>query len=206
MRVPPQLTPLILASASPRRREILRRLGFDPVIRPSRIEEPPSSDRDPASFAEELAVKKARAVAGNVETGTVIGADTVVAVGRTILGKPESSEDARRILTFLSGKVQDVITGLCLIHKPTETELSGFEVTRVHAKPMSVEDIEEYIATGECFGKAGAYAIQETGDRFVESIEGSFDNVVGFPTGLFERLFEELAGGPLEKGVRDDEH
>jgi septum formation protein len=194
MRVPELLEPLILASASPRRRDILRRLGLDPEIRPSLLAEPELPDLAPAAAAEELAVMKARSVAASRDSGTVIGADTIVAVDSAILGKPSSVEDARRILTFLSGKVQDVITGLCLVHRPSGAELSGFEVTRVFAKPMTADDIDAYIATGECFGKAGAYAIQETGDRFIERIEGSFDNVVGFPTELFSRLIGELAG------------
>jgi septum formation protein len=192
MRVPRLLEPVILASASPRRRDILERMGLVPEIRPSLIAEPEFPGLAPSAAAERLATMKARSVAGTLEAGTVIGADTVVAVDGMILGKPESAEDARRILSFLSGKVQDVITGLCLVHRPSGLELSGFEKTRVHSKPMTAEEIDDYIATGECFGKAGAYAIQETGDRFVERIEGSFDNVVGFPSALFSKLLRDL--------------
>jgi len=185
--------PVILASASPRRRNILSTLGVDFEIRPVTIDEPdPTGLGEPSAAARELACWKARHVARSLKEGTVIGSDTIVAVGETILGKPASAGDARRILSFLSGKVQDVISGLCLVHKPTGVELSGFDRTRIYTKPMTLDEIDAYVATGECFGKAGAYAIQETGDRFVERIEGSFDNVVGFPTELFLETFEEL--------------
>jgi len=189
-----KLEPLILASASPRRRDILRRLGLSFEIRPSQVDEQEIPSEEPAALAERLSVSKARQVAQGVSRGTVIGSDTVVAVGRCSLGKPESARDACRILAYLSGKEQQVISGLCLIHRPTEIMLTGHDVTRVFTRPMSTRQIEDYVATGECFGKAGAYAIQETGDRFVDRIEGSFDNVVGFPTELFVTLILELMG------------
>ena len=195
------LMPLILASASPRRRRILERLGLRFEVRPVDLDEAAALAGDrpaPADAAERLAVLKARAAARSGGPGTYIGSDTVVAVGDRMLGKPSSPEEARRILGFLSGKVQEVISGLCLIHRPSGIELRGREVTRIHTRPMSRSEIEEYVATGECFGKAGAYAIQETGDRFVARLEGSFDNVVGFPTELFlDRLSE------LDARVRD---
>ncbi len=197
MYVPESLEPIVLASASPQRRRILERLGLDFEICPSHIDESGSGELDglePVHLAERLAISKARSVAKLRKEGTVIGADTVVTVGNIVLGKPRSREDAHRILTSLSGKVQEVVTGLCLFHVKPDIMLSGAEKTRVITKPMSKKDIDDYIATGECFGKAGAYAIQETGDRFVERLEGSFDNVVGFPTELFIRFFEELAG------------
>ncbi len=198
MQIHNSLRPLILASASPRRRDILRRLGLEFGIIPSSVDEDLVMHRGegdlpgPAQAAERLSILKARHVAAGCSRGTVIGSDTVVAVGETMLGKPTSAEDAHRILSFLSGKTQEVISGLCLIHKPSGKEFSGFDVTRVFTKPMSDHEIEEYIATEECFGKAGAYAIQETGDRFVDRIEGSFDNVVGFPTELFMKMIKDL--------------
>ncbi len=185
--------PIILASASPRRRDILGALGIDFEIRPATIDEPdPAGLGEPSTAARKLACWKARHVARSLAAGTVIGSDTIVAVGETILGKPESADDARRILSFLSGKVQDVISGLCIVHKPSGIELSGSDTTRIYTKQMTLDEIDAYVATGECFGKAGAYAIQETGDRFVDRIEGSFDNVVGFPTELFLQTIEEL--------------
>jgi septum formation protein len=201
MDISESLQPVVLASASPRRRDILTRLGIPFETRVSGVDEPEISrlsrgDGDPpgpADLARECAVLKARSVGRELAAGTVIGSDTVVAVGALPLGKPESADDARRILSLLSGKVQDVISGICLIHVPTGIELSGYDVTRVFTKQMSDRDIDEYIATGECFGKAGAYAIQESGDRFVDRIDGSFDNVVGFPTELFLKLIAQLA-------------
>jgi septum formation protein len=225
MEISATLEPLILASASPRRRDIMTRLGLRFEIKPSDVEEPdlappglPDDDSaafsaaaieagacgSPAGLAETLATLKARRVAEQCSGGTVIGSDTVVAVGAAVLGKPGSEEDARRILSFLSGKTQEVISGLCIIHRPSGIELSGHDVTRIWTRHMTADDIDEYIATGECFGKAGAYAIQETGDRFVERIEGSFDNVVGFPTELFETMMAEMENRvvSLEGGTR----
>ena len=192
MILSPYLAPLVLASVSPRRQDILKGLGLVFEVIPSGIEESVSAGRSPEENAQELARLKARAVAARVERGTVIGCDTLVAVEDKILGKPVSPQDAKRILSLLSGKTQRVISGLCLIHQPTGQELCGHEVTTVFTKPMSKRDIDEYVATGEGLDKAGAYAIQETGDRFIERLEGSFDNVVGFPTELFTRFTDRL--------------
>jgi septum formation protein len=199
MKIDPALHPLILASASPRRRAILRDLGLAFEVRPASIDERLDAGLSPEANAETLARRKARTVAAACATGTVIGCDTLVAVGDTILGKPSSEEEARSILTFLSGRKQRVISGLCLILPRKGIELSGHDVTVVHTLPMSARDIDEYIATGECFDKAGAYAIQETGDRFIERIEGSFDNVVGFPTERFRAFVLQLSAR-LEEG------
>lgn len=192
MILSPYLAPLVLASVSPRRQEILEGLGLAFEVIPSGIEEPVSAGRSPEENAQELARLKARTVAARVDQGTVIGCDTLVAVENEILGKPASPQDAKRILSLLSGKTQKVISGLCLIHLPTDHELCGHEVTTLFTKPMSKRDIDEYVATGEGLDKAGAYAIQETGDRFIERLEGSFDNVVGFPTELFTRFMDRL--------------
>lgn len=186
---------IILASASPRRKTILERMGYSFRILVPDIEETIDSTLDPEGNAERLARMKTHAVADSLDTGLVIGCDTIVAVENRILGKPASAEDAFDILSFLSGKTQRVISGICLKDCDTGAERCGHDVTRVFTKPMSKKEIDEYIATGECFGKAGAYAIQETGDRFIERIEGSFDNVVGFPSELFARYFDELFPG-----------
>jgi septum formation protein len=187
------LSPLILASASPRRKALLESMGYDFEVYPSEVKERLREKETPEENAERLACLKARSVRDQVKRGTIIGCDTVVAVGTKVLGKPDGPEDARKILSFLSGKVQRVISGLCLISATEEIEISGYDVTRVYTKPMSAEEIDAYIATGECFGKAGAYAIQETGDRFIERLEGSFNNVVGFPSELFVQFLEALA-------------
>jgi len=193
MKISPALHPLILASASPRRKKILDRLGYDFRIIPSTVEESFLSGQAPEKNAERLAREKAMDVAKRLDQGTVIGCDTVVAVEKKVLGKPASAEDARMILSCLSGKTQRVISGLYLFHVRSGIEKCGHEETSVFTRPMSRHDIDEYIATGECYGKAGAYAIQETGDRFIDKVEGSMDNVVGFPSVLFENLLNELA-------------
>lgn len=200
MKVDTVLHPLILASASPRRYDILQGLGLDFEVRPASIDEDLEPDLSPEQNAEKLACAKARAVAKPLARGTVIGSDTLVAVGDRILGKPGSEAEARSILSFLSGKKQRVISGICLIHLESGVELSGHEVTVVHTLPMSEEEIDAYIATGECYDKAGAYAIQETGDRFIERIEGSFDNVVGFPTERFQGFVKQLSTRLAEGG------
>ena len=189
----PELAPLVLASASPRRRRILDALGLPFIVHPADVEEGVDPAIPPEANAEILARRKACAVSGMRREGTVIGCDTLVSAEGVILGKPSSAGDARRILSFLSGKVQCVISGLCLIHVPTGRMLCDHAVTRLWTRPMSAEEIDAYVATGECFGKAGAYAIQETGDRFIERMEGSFHNVVGFPTELFLCLMETLS-------------
>ena len=186
------LKPLILASASPRRKAILERLGLEFDLRPFDVDETIHPGDTPETAAERLARRKAAAAAEVVTKGTIIGCDTLVAVKDTILGKPEDEGDAKRMLTFLSGKTQRVISGLALIHRSTGIELSGYASTTLYTRAMSSADIEAYVATGECFGKAGAYAIQETGDRFIERLEGSYDNVVGFPTELFLDSMAEL--------------
>ncbi len=193
LRVDPCLGPLILASASPRRKRILADLELRFRVDPPAIQEILSPALSPEENAVALAKAKAMAVAGRVREGTVIGCDTLVAVGPEIMGKPSEEGEAKRILTFLSGKIQRVISGLSLVHVATGIEVCGHAVTRVYTRSMTRQEIDDYVATGECFGKAGAYAIQESGDRFIERLEGSFDNVVGFPTELFMEFMETLA-------------
>jgi septum formation protein len=193
MKVSPSLCPLILASASPRRRKILKRLGLEFKVQPSDLEEDFQQDQSPEENAERLARNKALRVSDRVDKGTVIGCDTLVAVGKILIGKPASAKEAKEVLAFLSGKTQRVISGLCLIHVTTGKTWLGHDTTWVYTRPMSGQEIDAYVGTGECFGKAGAYAIQETGDRFIQRLEGSFDNVVGFPTELFEQSVRDLS-------------
>jgi septum formation protein len=185
--------PLILASASPRRKSILERLGYAFEVVPADVEETVDGRFTPEENAERLARFKAQSVAGRLDHATVIGCDTLVAVGNRIVGKPADEKEAREILSFLSGKTQRVISGLCLIDPDRKAALTGHDVTLVYTRPMTMQEIDEYIETGECFGKAGAYAIQETGDRFIDRLEGSFDNVVGFPSELFHTFMEQLS-------------
>ncbi len=147
------------------------------------------SGLSPAQQAESLAYFKARAVADLHPGRYVLGADTIVALGSRILGKPADADDARTMLQNLSGTRHRVITGVALL-APEGRRLIASDVTYITMRPMTPEEIEQYVASGEWIGKAGAYAIQETADRFVQNVEGSFSNVVGLPMELVARMLE----------------
>jgi septum formation protein len=191
---PASLLPLILASASPRRRRLLAELGHSFQVLPADVDETPPEGLSAERVAEELALQKAVKVAGQVAAGTIIGADTVVVSAEgTLLGKPADPRDAARILETLSGSTHRVITALALIHQPGGARVLGHASTSVSMRQLTREEIDEYVATGEPFGKAGAYAIQERGDRFVTRLDGPYDNVVGLPGRLFGELLDALA-------------
>lgn len=181
-------TTLVLASSSPRRKDLLRAAGVafeaadPPLAEPSDVGEGLSAAR----LAEALAYFKARSVAEQRDDSLVLGADTVVSVDGELLGKPADADDARRMLRMLSGTRQEVITGVALLGAGKRCIAS--ETTYVTMRAISADELEEYIASGEWCGKAGAYAIQETADRFVTDVEGSFSNVVGLPMELVTRL------------------
>ena len=139
-----------------------------------------------------LARRKAEAICAAHPDAAVLGGDTVVVVGGEVLGKPRDDEDARRMLQRASGAEQQVVTGVALLCPPLGFHREGAVVTRVWMRELSVAEIDAYVESGEPRGKAGAYAIQETGDRFVRRIEGPFDNVVGLPLGLVSRWLDEL--------------
>jgi len=145
------------------------------------------------SLAEALAYFKAATVAGRVEGTPILAADTLVALHGRVLGKPADADEARRMLGSLSGTRHAVITGVALLC-PAGRRIAS-EVTHVTMRPMSEAETEEYVESGEWDGKAGAYAIQETADRFVERVEGSFTNVVGLPMELVERLLRKYVPG-----------
>lgn len=177
--------PLILASASPRRRELLALLGIDFVVIPAEVEEPaPSRTNSPVRFAEELAFQKAEEVARRHPDHWVLGADTVVALGTALLGKPESPEAARALLRRLSGQTHLVTTGFALARWSQawglESEV-GSASTRVRMRRLAPEEIEAYVETGEPMDKAGAYAIQGAAAAFIVGIRGDYPNVVGLP-------------------------
>ncbi|CCQ74347.1 nucleoside triphosphate pyrophosphatase [Magnetospira sp. QH-2] len=171
--------PLILASASPRRLDLLAQVGVTPdSVHPAHVDESPLKDEQPAHLAERLAVAKATAVAEEHPQSLVLGADTVVAVGRRCLGKPDGEADARRMLKLLSGRRHKVIGGLCLV-TPEGRPLARRITTSVAFKVLHPDEIETYISSGEWDGKAGAYAIQGRAGAFVRQIVGSYTNVVG---------------------------
>ncbi len=188
---------LILASSSPRRAELLTEAGIEFEVIPPPLPEPNDGDATttPTGEAEALAYFKARAVADVHPNAVVMGADTIVACDAGIMGKPLDADDARRMLRKLSSAPHDVITGVALLG-PSGERIIASDVTRVFMTPMSDSDIEDYIATGEWQGKAGAYAIQGDADKYVQRIEGSFTNVVGLPMELVPRMLSELHAHP----------
>jgi septum formation protein len=170
---------LILASASPRRQELLSRAGLSFDVIPSSYEEDLSLNMPPMELAMYLAHGKAREVAARYPDVVVIGADTFIVHEGDILGKPSGEDDAREMLGALSGKAHEVITGYTVIHG--DKVVSQSVSTKVVFRQLSDDEINEYVATGEPMGKAGAYAIQGMGEKLVERIEGSLDNVIGLP-------------------------
>ncbi len=184
---------LVLASASPRRAQLLREAGYVfKVIEPP-IPEPhiPRPGVTPAQEAEALSYFKARAVAGVVCQGLIVGADTVVAHGNQVFGKPADEVEARRILAALMGTMHQVITGLTLLDPTDERRLISHDVTHVTMRRLSTAELDDYLVTGAWRGKAGAYGIQDRDDPFVESIRGSFSNVVGLPLELLARMLAD---------------
>ena len=179
---------LILASASPRRAELLHSAGFAFTITPPDVDETPMDGETAAAYTLRVARDKARHVARTRRESDagVLGADTEVVVDGTILGKPADADDARRMLRLLSGRVHDVLTAVVLIGRSREVD--EVVATRVWFAPLTDEDLDWYVASGEPMGKAGAYAIQGLGARFVERIDGSWSNVVGLPVATLHRL------------------
>lgn len=173
--------PLILASRSPRRQEILGRLAVPFTIEPADIDETATPGLPPREQAMAAAARKAAAVAARLKTGLVLGADTVVILDGEVMGKPADPTHARSMLARLAGRTHVVTTGLALIDVERGTRCLSWEETRVHMRPASAAEIAAYVATGEPMDKAGAYAIQGQGAVFVDSIEGCYYNVVGLP-------------------------
>lgn len=187
---------LILASASPRRAEILRNAGIAFEIRAISVDESRHTNEAPGDYVRRLALAKAQAVVaaerGSKDGPLVLGADTVVVVAEEILGKPTTPDDARRMLRLLSGRTHEVHTGLALLRANEADERVMEEVTRVEFAPLTDAEVESYIATGEPFDKAGAYAIQGVGGRYVTRIEGCYFNVMGLPLARLWTLLREF--------------
>ncbi len=183
---------IILASASPRRAELLRRIGVEFRVVPSDVEERLEDSLDARSLALELASQKARAVAARYPEAIVLAADTVVCCDGEILGKPADRQDAVRMLRLLSGRTHEVSTGVVLRRESTGQERCEVVTTRVTFRRLSQEEILGYIATGEPFDKAGAYGIQGYGALLVEGIEGCYSNVVGLPLAKVGEMLREF--------------
>lgn len=182
---------IILASASPRRAELLRAAGINFDIRVANVDETPLSNEWPHDYVLRLAQDKATAVANlSGADAIILGADTTVVYNNEILGKPIDNADARQMLSKLSGDWHEVITGVCL--RRAGQVLAEAEITRVKFAPLSQAEIEWYVATQEPHDKAGSYAIQGYGSRFIERIEGNYSNVVGLPVQLVYRMLSQL--------------
>ncbi len=184
---------LILASGSPRRRRMLRRLGLEFEVRPADIDESPLAGEAAPEYVARLADDKAAAVLGASQspaTEVILAADTVVAIDGELLGKPADRDDAERMLARLSGRGHEVLTGVA-VHTAERGRLAALERTRVRFAEMTPEEISWYVATNEPLDKAGAYAIQGCGALFVEGIEGNYSNVVGLPLPAVYRLLRQ---------------
>lgn len=185
---------LILASASPRRSDLLRLLGLSFDVFPSHVSEALDRSIPPEDYVREISGRKARAVASRFNSGIVIGADTVVVLDGDILEKPAGEDEAIRMLSRLSGKTHRVYTGLTLIDSESGRSLRDVAVTDVTMRPLTPEEIQFYVKSGEPMDKAGAYAVQGRAAAFVTSISGCFYNVVGLPISQFCSLLERLVG------------
>lgn len=172
--------PLILASASPRRKRLLMQMGLPFRVAPSDLDEKEMGG-EPLQISRVLAEKKATRVYPLAGSSWILGADTIVVIKNRILGKPQDDAEAREMLRLLSGVEHSVVTGFCILNPLGEITHSEAVITAVRFKGLKKEEIEAYISTGEPFGKAGAYAIQGVGSFMVESISGSYTNVVGLP-------------------------
>ena len=184
-----QKCPLILASGSPRRKEILDTMGLEFSVDVSDADE--SFAGTPEEMVLELSRRKAQAVASRHSGAIILAADTLV-YGDEVLGKPHSAAEARHMLAGLSGRWHSVHTGVTMIDTSSSRAISRADVTRVHFVSMTAEDIDAYVATGEPLDKAGAYGIQGRGGMFIDRIEGSYSNVVGLPMALVRSMLLEL--------------
>lgn len=180
---------LILASGSPRRRELLTRMNVPFIVEVSDADENVSGR--PCEVVGILAERKARAVAQKHDGGLILAADTLVSLDDRALGKPEDDGEARRMLRALSGRAHEVYTGMCLLDAGSGEARVCVVESRVHFRPLTDEEIDAYVATGEPRDKAGAYAIQGGAAGFVEKYEGSYDNIVGLPTEKLSELLKE---------------
>jgi septum formation protein len=195
---------VILASASPRRQDLLRAAGIAVSVLPTNIPEVPMNGEKPKMFAERLAREKAWTIFKQRPMDHVIGADTIVVIDGQILGKPVNPSDAERMLRLLSGRTHEVTTGVCVMgpkankaaEKPKAESLGNTrsETTRVTMNPLSEEEIRAYVATGEPMDKAGAYAVQGMASRWIPRVEGDYSNVVGLPIALVYRMLKEAGG------------
>ena len=182
---------LILASGSPRRKELLDAVGWPYEAIVAGVDESVQPNEDPASYVQRLASSKAETVASGLQSGLVLGADTTVVVENHLLGQPADDQDARRMLQLLNGKWHEVLTGVAVVRVGGETRVD-YETTRVRFAEMTAAEIDWYVATGEARGKAGAYGIQGPAGLFIEEIRGDYFNIVGLPIRLVYELTRQV--------------
>jgi len=183
---------IILASASPRRRELLEKLGLKFEVETGDYEEDINSKLEPHELARQLSIKKAQSVAVRNKNAIIIAADTIGVIGGKILGKPHTENKARKMLREISGKPHTVITGFTVLDTATDKILTHTVDTTVYIKKLTVEEIDAYVQTGEPMDKAGAYAIQGLGAVIVEKIEGDYYNVMGLPLNKLSETLKEF--------------
>lgn len=184
-----ELPPIILASGSPRRAEILRTVGWPFEALPVDIDESRHADEKAVDYVQRLAREKADAAAGRLPASVILAADTTVTIDDHILEKPAGESDARRMLQLLNNRWHQVLTGIAIINRETSRTIVAHEETEVKFAAMSDEEIDWYVNSGEPMDKAGAYAIQGLGARFIEEIKGDYFNVVGLPLRLVYEVF-----------------
>lgn len=189
---------IVLASASPRRAELLTQLGLTFETRESKVSEEHGSETDPLQLAGTLALRKVRAVAGQSGADLFIAADTIVRAEGRLLGKPHDEEAARAMLRSLSGRAHEVFTGVAVLHRRSGRTLTHVEKTLVFMRPIAEEELDWYVQSGEPFDKAGGYGIQGRAAVFVERLEGCYFNVVGLPLAALWQMLRELGIRPWE--------
>ncbi len=186
---------LVLASQSPRRRELLERAGFSFTVSPSQISEILDENLNLTARIEDLAVRKAKAwIEGRnpseLRDNLVLSADTVVALGDTVLGKPEGPEENLSFLRQMSGRDHVVITAVCLVKAESGELVFGHGLSRIHFRQLTEDEMREYVLSGDGLDKAGGYGIQGAAGKFVDRLEGEFDNVMGLPISVVRSLLE----------------
>jgi len=186
--------PIILASQSPRRADLLNKAGIAFEAVNPKLDEPapPAGQYTPSEYAEAASYFKARSIADDYPDRTILAADTVVALGGKMYGKPKDADDARRILSTLTGTTHQVITGVTLYQPASEKRLISHAATKVTMRKMTDKELEDYIASKEWAGKAGAYAIQENADKFVTKTDGSFTNIIGLPMEMLQDMLSQF--------------
>jgi septum formation protein len=188
----PHQRTIVLASASPRRKELLQKIGLEFIVDPSSGEEELTPGAKPEDLAIRIAEGKARAVAAKYPDALIIAADTLGVVRGRLIGKPRNAEEAAAMLRWLSGRSHRVISGLTVLDSASRRQISTAVETRVFFKKLSAAEIAAYVKSGEPLDKAGAYAIQGLGSLLIEKIEGDFYNVVGLPLNALARILQEF--------------